>query len=433
MTNTEFNLSPATINELFQNGTCLTYVPFVSSDAWSYAMDKKREFEKQTGKKAIFKSKKATMPVRAFSKGFHFFSNGVLILATLSENKIENIKKLIKLHGHEIKEIHKPENDMQCMMFDIFLHDISKEAEKRYYYKEDLIIEPLPDVKTFVKNLFADGNECLSASKNAVVNPKIRESMAFFANGRIILSQEKTDSHNIYGNTDHYDIKDYQSDFVFLERETLPHQYIEAIYQEAKKYPWHISSEDALKNIPQQEVSDEDIHKMNLYIENLIANRKCVSVTIPVRGGEISASPDIQKYALFADGKLVYANNIPPTKFLKDDFPNMLFEEEQVPEYYIENIYKKLLTVQKSANKIYIEMLKQKAKKLKKLFDIPHHKALETVANMAGISKWEKISELTEQQSRRGIYLEQSRKKIFKEKTTQELLEIEYNQFLSRK
>ena len=172
---------------------------------------------------------------------------------------------------------------------------------------------------------------------------------------------------------------------------------------------------------------------MNLYIENLIANRKCVSVTIPVKSGEISASPDLQKYALFADGKLVYASEVPPTKRLKEDFPKMDFEEEQVPEYYIENIYKKLLTVQKSANEIFIEMLKQKARKLKKIFNLPHHKALETVANMAGIAKWEKVSELTEQQSRRGIYLEQSRKKIFKEKTAQELLEMEYKNFLSRK
>ena len=433
MTNTKFDLSLATINELFQNGICLTYIPFVSSAAWAYAMDRKREFEKQTGKKAIFKSKTATMPVRSFSKGFHFFSNGVLILATSSEKKIENIKKLIKLHGYEIKEIYKPENEIQCMDFDMFLHSISKEAEKRYDYKEDLIIEPLPDVKTFVKTLFANGNECLSASKNALINPKLRESMAFFANGRTILSQEKTDALNIYGNTDHYEIKEHKSDFVFFVNETLPHQYIEAIYQEAKKYPWYISGEDALKNIPQQEVSDEDIRKMNLYIENLITNRKCVSVTIPVKGGEIATSPDLAKYALFADGKLVFAGAVPPTRFLKDDFPDMVFEEEQVPEYYIENIYKKLLTVQKSANEIFIEMLKQKARKLKKLFNLPHHKALETVAKMAGVSKWEKVSELTEQQSRRGIYLEQSRKKIFKEKTPQEILEMEYKNFLSAK
>ena len=65
------DLSPDVINDLFTNGTCLTFTPFESSAAWVHAMDKKHEFEKQTGKRAVMKSKTAIMPQGDFSKVFH--------------------------------------------------------------------------------------------------------------------------------------------------------------------------------------------------------------------------------------------------------------------------------------------------------------------------------------------------------------------------
>ena len=85
MTDINFNLSPDTIKDLFANGKCLTFSPFDPMNAFLYASNKKREFEKQTGKKAIIKSKTAIMPQEPFTNNFHFFSNGTLILATVSK------------------------------------------------------------------------------------------------------------------------------------------------------------------------------------------------------------------------------------------------------------------------------------------------------------------------------------------------------------
>ena len=85
-----------------------------------------------------------------------------------------------------------------------------------------------------------------------------------------------------------------------------------------------------------------------------------------------------------------------------------------MPEYYIEHIYERLLSLQKSANTIFTEMLKQKAKKLKKLFNIPHYQALETASKMAGLSCWEQVGKLSEQESRKGIFYEQKHKKFIR-------------------
>lgn len=430
MTDTNFNLSPETIKNLFDNGKCLTFVPFFATNEWVYAQDKKREFEKQTGKRAVIKSKTAIMPQVSFTKSFHFFSNGILILATTSEKKIHNIKRAIKLQGFKIEEIYGPEKPMDEMYFDMFLHDITKEAEKRYPYQEDLLIEPLPDVKNFVENLFAGNNECLTASKNEILDPKYRDCMALFANGRVIVSEEKADNKNIFGTLDHINLKNDNDDYVFFNYEYVPHFYLESIYQKAKEYSWYISKEEAQSALPQKNITKEETDKMNLYIDNLLQNRTCISITTPLEGGEIATSPDNQKYVLFSDGKLVYGKKNVPSRFLKDCFPDLKIEEEKVPEYYIEHIYKRLLDLQKSANTIFVEMLKQKAKKLKKNFNIPHYQALEIVAKMAGVSCWEQVRKLTEQESRRGIFIEQKRKKIYSNKTAEELIEQEYHNFL---
>ncbi len=429
MTDTNFNLSPNTINDLFANGKCLTFYFLESSDVFSYAMDKQSEFEKQTGKNAIIKSKTSVMPQVNFNKNFHFFSNGVLILATTSKKKIKNIKRAIALHGFEIKEIYGPKKPVDEIYLDMFLHDIHKEALKRYSHQEDIFIEAIPDIKTFVENLFIPGNECLTASKNEILDPKYRDYMAVFANGRVIVSREKTDS--IFSTSDHLDFRYDNPDYVALEYEYVPHEYLEAIYQKAKEYDWYISKEDMQQLMPKQNISDEEINKMNVFIDNLLKNKKCLSVTTPMTSGGWSVSPDKLKYALFSDGTLVYAKH-PPIRFLKEHFTDLDIKEEKVPEYYIEHIYERLLSLQKSANTIFTEMLKQKAKKLKKLFNIPHYQALETASKMAGLSCWEQVGKLSEQESRKGIFYEQKHKKNYKDKSCEELLKIDYNRFLSQ-
>ena len=68
--------------------------------------------------------------------------------------------------------------------------------------------------------------------------------------------------------------------------------------------------------------------------------------------------------------------------------------------------------------------------KLKKILNIPHYEALDVVAKISGLSKWEQVGQLTEQESRRGIYLEQEKKKYAKDKTYEELIKQEYQRFI---
>ena len=430
MTDTNFDLSPDTIKELFANGKCLTFTPFMQTlDTWLYMKNKKYEFEKQTGKKAVIKSKTALMPQESFNKNFHFFSNGVLILSTMSQKEINNIKRAIKLNGFEIKEVYQPQNETECMHYNTFLHKISDIASTYYPYQEDLLIEPLPDIKVFVQNLFANDNECLTASKNENLDPMYRDYMAIFANGRVLLSEEKTNNQNIFGTLNHYNFKEDNPHYVLSQYEYIPHAYIEAIYQKAKEYNWYISKKDVQELRPKQNIPEEDIDKMNLYIDNLLKNRTCISITIPSEGSEITTSPDKEKYVLFSDGTLIYSKTYSPKVFLQKCFTNLTFKEEKVPEYYIEQIYKRLLNLQKSANTIFSEMLKQKAKKIKKLFEIPHYQALEAVAKIAGLSNWEQISKLTEQESRRGIFIEQNKKKLHQNQNMDDVLKKEYHKF----
>ena len=73
-------------------------------------------------------------------------------------------------------------------------------------------------------------------------------------------------------------------------------------------------------------------------------------------------------------------------------YPNREFIEMQVPVLYIREIYKRLPEFQKGAKDIYIEMLKQKARKLKKIANVSHYKALDIVAKIAGWKKWNSIN-----------------------------------------
>lgn len=103
------------------------------------------------------------------------------------------------------------------------------------------------------------------------------------------------------------------------------------------------------------------------FIAELISNNKCISVVSPHQ----DLSPDWEKYALFADGRLI-VDELKPQLWINHlvseistIFPKLTLKIESKPVYLIEEIYKRLMSLQKTAREIYLEMMKQKARKLK--------------------------------------------------------------------
>lgn len=79
---------------------------------------------------------------------------------------------------------------------------------------------------------------------------------------------------------------------------------------------------------------------------------------------------------------------------------------------YIRHIYRRLPEFQKGAAAIYIEMLKQKARKLKKMTALTHTQALDEVAKIAGWRNWRSIKVESEAHARQLIDAEKWRKSV---------------------
>ena len=85
---------------------------------------------------------------------------------------------------------------------------------------------------------------------------------------------------------------------------------------------------------------------------------------------------------------------------------------EKVPDYYIRQLYRRLPVFQKSATSIYIEMLKQKARQLKKIAKLTHVEALEIVAKISGWKNWRSVKIDNEVDARQLIDEEKRRKEM---------------------
>ena len=85
---------------------------------------------------------------------------------------------------------------------------------------------------------------------------------------------------------------------------------------------------------------------------------------------------------------------------------------EYVPSDYIEFIYREIAKKQKTARMIYIEIIKQKARHLKKELNITHHEALELSAKIVGFKNFKKALEITEQNARYAVARDQEEKLI---------------------
>ena len=218
-----------------------------------------------------------------------------------------------------------------------------------------------------------------------------------------------------------YDFTFKYNQYVYLKRLYVPQDYIEALYEKAKTFDWYISENEALKNLPPQEnLTDEEKFKMQDYIKTLLENRKCISVTLPPSTAPYIGhiAPHHDWYVLFNDGKLILSK--------------VVQHLEYVPEHYIAAIYEEVSKIQKTAKDIYLEILKQKARALKKLLQIPHHEALELSAQMVGFKSWKDTLSMNERNARYAIERENEKKQYALEQG-KDPLQREYNIYLQTK
>ena len=176
--------------------------------------------------------------------------------------------------------------------------------------------------------------------------------------------------------------------------------------------------------------------KMNQFIDNLFQKRTCLTVVNPDIGSSFM-SPDFQQYAVFSDGLVVAVHNNeddkPFIKSLKKYFPDLTFRFEKISKEYLEQLYRRLPEFQKGATTIYVEMLKQKARKLKRMTDLTHIEALDVVADMAGWHNWRSIKIEDEAHARQLIDAEKWRKNLAANFNAENPMEEEYRRYLKHR
>lgn len=427
------------IEELFKNGTCMSYDPTHPMPAWQYSKQLEQDYKKAHNvKRCRIVSATAKLWQQHYHPRFHYFSDGSLIFARYIEEKgareeLENIKKMLEIRGYPLRKIYAPLTQIEFFKYDEYLRYISNQALQRYSYLTDLSVEAFPSKEEFVAECFAGNNVLLTACQNENINPSCREYLALFADGRFYVSENygfRVETANFSKITSYERVHPE-----YLRLEYVPQEYIDALYEKAKAYAWYVSPEKAAEN---QKLSFNDLMKMRKYIDDLFQNRKCVSVLNPDNCNEM-ITPDLDKYALFSDGLLVIAQS--RSRFDEDSFfikqmhqcyPNYAFTVEQVPDYYLPEIYRKLPECQKGAAVIYIEMLKQKARKLKRMLEISHCEALDIVAQMSGWPSWKAIKIEDESHARHLVYHEVSRKRAVAKNNPENPLMWEYERWQMR-
>lgn len=414
------DLSPLTVEKLFNEGTCLTFDPRLSN---TYC-----DAVRNVPANVWATSSIAKLSLEKLNPPFHYFSNGVLIHSFYNKNdvsvKLKQIEKIISSKGYKIKTVYGPQNAMEFIYYSDFLQTISTTAIIKYSVDTNIQYEPIPDKKTFVKNCFKNGNILLTASESE----KYRQCLALFENGDFFVSDKYRVGNSICDPNLPTNFKHSGKYEFFLTLRYVPQEYIDALYKNIKKTD--LQNTDA-------NLQDTKNNEMFSYIENLIQNRKCISITYPT-DTEYYVRPNCDFFVLFNDGKLILSNersksfNDYKTDLLKKIYPNIEFDIEYVPEHYIENIYQKLSQVQKTAKEIYIEILKQKAKHLKKMLGIPHLEALELSAKMVGFKSFKEALKTNEDNARYAIY-EENRKKKNAAKKEKDYIEEEYKKYVKSK
>lgn len=297
---------------------------------------------------------------------------------------------------------------------------------------DELCFEPLPSQENFVNALFDGGNICLTAGREEKIDPACRSFLALFADGRLIVSDlYKTNRYGIYDYRKVSQFTRAYPDYLYLQPQYVPQSYLDALYCRAERYGWYISAEEAAAAMPVQTLpTTEESAAGDAFVKEIFKDRRCISVA----PRELSL---INRYALFDDGTLVMADDVPDyaaadiEKELTKHFPGLELKIQQAPQSFIDAVYRKLPQMQKSAKQVYLEILKQKARKLRKKLNFPHHQALETVAQMAGWQSWKQATRIDEERAKFVLVSEKNKKELAAV-FGQDPLEMEYKEYLKR-
>lgn len=422
---------------LFANGTCLTYDQFLDLEKYNYAHNLKHEYHKQHPTSYPIIETTAKLNTTKYDKIFHYFSNGVLICNFFhTENKdnttLKRILKMLEIRKLPVNKIYDLSNFINNIWATDYMEKLSKYAQNFYNYKDNIKITQLPPIKDFVSECFANGNILLSASKDENINPDFRNIVALFADGRYYISDEPNKKEAIIRAVE----KNQYDEFVFLERVYIPKEYIKALYKEAEKYDWYISPQiQKQKN----QLSSEETAKMNQFIENLFSTRKCLSTTkleytTKLSNLTFSLEPDIDRFALFSDGLVLFSDKSKQiaTSYTFEDMQETFKKQglelrlEIVPDYYITAIYEALPKYQRGATDIYMEMLKELAKKIKKELKIAHYIALDVASIILGWKNFQSIVIENEAHARQLIEATKRKQKFLNKETYKR----EYERFI---
>ena len=424
MTNS-IELSHQEIAALFENGKCLTFPWFYNPEVAKYKSQIRQEFQQKCKVKCMVVSKRAALIPN--SSKYHYFSNGIMLCQMGTDPlSINRFEELLNKNGFKVKE--KILNVAQSSMI-----AISKYAVEKYSPQDDLYAIPYPSKEEFAQKLFENDNICLSASKYEDINPVHRQDLALFSDGRFIVSDKFSLLTGIHDFKKMSAFWHQYPEYIYLEQEVVSQEYIDYIYQKSVEYEWYITPLEASKKYQSSHPSVQHIlsAEEKQFIAELISNNKCISVVSPRQ----DLSPDWEKYALFADGRLIVDERKPPlwvnyfAKEISTIFPKLTLKIESKPVYLIEEIYKRLINLQKTAREIYLEMMKQKARKLKKMLNIPHHEALELAAKITGWNNWKEITQIDEARARFVISAEKKKKEMLQQSSNKDPVEDEYERY----
>lgn len=262
-------------------------------------------------------------------------------------------------------------------------------------------VKTLPNKRAFVENCFKNSGILLTASRDENIASEYREVLALFEDGSYFVSEDYNGKKSAFNQNKERMFWQNHQNYVCLRRIYVPSDYIKALYKKAEEYLWYAPT------------GNEGI-EVEADVGELFKGRICLSVHDKVISFKV-ISPDIDRFALFSDGELFLSADKYKSesleKYLIEDlnkaYPNVNIVVRKVPDKYISAIYQVLPKYQKSAKTIYLEILKQKARKLKKEKGMAHYEALEEAAKKCGFSGWREATQISEADARYGVGAEE--------------------------
>ena len=248
-----------------------------------------------------------------------------------------------------------------------------------------------------VNELYERGKVCITAHKEANIDTKYRPYLALFADGTFLIDERAKDDAVLQNLVFEF-LKNYPLQKK-LSRIYVPIWLLKAVYRRAQDFDWYLPQ----YNIPLN-LSADQREKMQKFLERVL-QQQCLSITTLTTPECFRFySPDKGKFALFAGGWLVIAENSPCLdQFVQgicDLYPQIAMVEV-VPEYYIGAIYERLLYTELSAREIYIDMVLHKVMKRLQLSTTD---AQEVMQNQT--YGWKRLLFLPENEARSMIYSE---------------------------